>query len=75
MRLYQLTPIELQQNANSIKDAIFARLQADGVIKNAEEMSGKYVVMVAEKGWLGKVLDKVFAMDNEKATYYRVLKV
>jgi hypothetical protein len=71
---YAFTPTELQNAANTVKDVVLAALELEGAIQNATSIAESYAVVVVERGWFGKVLDRLFNVDKG-ALQFRVMKV
>lgn len=58
--VYTHTTEELTQTANVIKEALFMALQNDDIIKDFEDFSARYAIVVHKKGngMLGRIWDK-----------------
>lgn len=52
---------QLQTNANTIKEILLEGLEKEGLLKGtAKEIGSKYAVVAHKKGWLGKLLGRLF---------------
>jgi len=65
---------ELTAALNTGKEVLLGRLEADGVIVSAEAVGQQYALIAVEKGLFGKLLDKVFGLQEGK-TYIRAVKL
>lgn len=74
MRLMTQTPQELQANLNDFKTMFCEMLAADGIIQDAEVVNNDYLVVVVERGWFGKAMDKLWGLKGD-ATTIRLIKV
>lgn len=71
---YDFSQSELVAAYNTIKDRIFERLAADGVIESAENMSLTYVVELVGRGRFGAWWDRVFKIEKGKYQIH-ILKI
>lgn len=59
LTLHQLTDTDIQEIANTVKDALLETLELNGHLNGtAEDLGGRYVVTVMKQGWFGKLFDK-----------------
>jgi len=61
MKMYSLTTEELQQFFNQVKELIDGAYLKHGLITQEHyHVANKYCVVVAQKGFFGKMFDKMF---------------
>ena len=70
MKTYTLTELDLQRQLNRTKGTIDGFYLSEGIIDQATyDKMQSYVVVVAEKGWFGKLFDKIFDTEDDKLMY------
>jgi len=56
MKVYSHTVEDMTRDANAVKEAVVFALERDGLLNGrAEDVLSKYVVVLHEKGWLGRL--------------------
>ena len=74
MEIYQLTIQDLQHNVNTSMETVIRGLEQEGLLKKpANEILGKYVVIVYTRGCLGRLWDKILKKGNSN-TYFTFAK-
>lgn len=71
---YNMTEDQLVGEWNRVKDALFSRLESDGVIESAENLSLTYIVEGVSKGRFGRWWDKLWSV-KEGYLQMHVLKI
>lgn len=71
---YSFTPTELQNAANVVKESVLTALERDGVIADSTALCERYAVVLVSRGWFGRVLDKVFGVE-QGAVQFRLVRV
>lgn len=75
MKLFSMTPEQLTATTNVAKEALFAALERDGVVKDAAKLSQAYVIIIHEPGTLGKLLQKLVGAPKEGEMHITIAKV
>lgn len=67
MNIYNLTELDIQAEANKVKDILISYLQIEGLLKDtAENICSQYIVVVQKKNLFGQIFDKFFNVkDND----------
>ena len=73
IKTLELTELDLQRHANSIKEDVINRLAADGILENPDTINSQYIYVTASKGLFGKIFDKLFGLDSSEKTSLRLL--
>lgn len=76
MRILQMDAEELMKISNVVKEEVLRALEKDGHLKkSAAEIADEYVVVVAERSWLGKLFQKVKEKEEDKGLRIYAMKV
>ena len=77
MNIYSFTAGELTRDANTSKDVLAHTLLTSGVINQDQykTITEDLAMVVAEKGFFGKTLDKVLNWTDGEALYFRCVQV
>ena len=77
MNIYSFTAGELTRDANTSKDVLAHTLLTSGIINQDqyETITEDLAIIVAEKGFFGKTLDKILNWNNDDALYFRCVQV
>lgn len=76
MHYYDMSYEDVLKNFNIIKDDIFDKLEADGIIPNAEELSSQYVILPVKIGLFGRIFNSFFGADDKlSAMKIKIVKV
>ena len=77
MNMYTFTSNELTRDANLCKDALAYTLLTSGVINQDqyETITEDLAMVVVEKGFFGKTIDKVLNWTNDESLYYKCVQV
>lgn len=66
MNVYPYTELDLQQLANQIKDLTIRTLNEKNLLNDdVEEIASSFVIVARDKGYFGKIYDKVFNVKDE----------
>lgn len=75
LKLYKFTETELQTMANEIKDMLLQRLEKAKLLKESMDYIGaKYVFVLHEKGWLGRIFEKYFNRENNEGLAFTIFE-
>lgn len=75
LKMYSMTSEDLTQDINNAVAVFLSALETDGLLtKPAIDILGEYAVVVCQKGFFGKVIDKLRGMEDNN-TYFRVVRV
>jgi hypothetical protein len=69
-----MTDAELFTFANVVKEGLLKALESEGLITNSEAICADYAVIISRKGWLGRIIDRVWGGD-ENTIHIRVVKL
>ncbi len=66
MKVYTYTLQDLQGLSNQVKEVVVTSLAKEGFLdgEQAEKFLENYIVMVSEKGFCGRLIDKFFKLDE-----------
>lgn len=75
MKLGTYSISDLQVISNQVKDQIIDALVREKFLsqEQADIISGQYCVIFSEKGWLGKLWDKILQTEDDKM-YVNIVK-
>lgn len=68
MKVYTYTLQDLQGFSNQVKEVVVTSLAKEGFLdgEQAEKFLENYIVLVTERGFCGKVMDKLFGLDEQE---------
>lgn len=73
---YSLTSTRLTESSNLMKEAFLKKMVSEEIITTDQEAAmNKYCVVLAEKGFFGKIWDKIFWNDGSERLLIMVVKV
>ena len=77
MNMYTFTSNELTRDANICKDALAYTLLTSGIINQDqyETITEDLAMIVVEKGFFGKTIDKVLNWTSSEALYFKCVQV
>ncbi len=69
MKIYSYTLQDLQSFSNQTKEVVATSLVREGFLteEQATEFLEKYIVLVTERGFVGKTIDKILGLDKKEA--------
>jgi hypothetical protein len=74
MNMYTVSIEDLQSNANCATEVLLNKLEEDGHIKSAKAILEKYSIIAVKKGTLGKIMDKLLGLEDDRV-YYKAVKL
>ena len=68
MKLYQYSLEELQALTNQVKEVVASSLVKEGFVpeEKVKEYLENYIVMVTERGFIGKAIDKILFLNTKE---------
>ena len=77
MKLYQYSLEELQALSNQVKEVVASSLVREGFLteEKREEYLEHYIVMVTERGFIGKAIDRMLGLDKKEKKGVQVIHV
>lgn len=77
MKLYQYSLEELQALSNQVKEVVASSLVREGFLteEKREEYLENYIVMVTERGFIGKAIDRMLGLDTKEKKGVQVIHV
>ena len=77
MKLYQYSLEELQALSNQVKEVVASSLVREGFLteEKREEYLENYIVMVTERGFIGKAIDRMLGLDKKEKKGVQVIHV
>jgi len=68
MKIYSYSLQDLQRLSNQVKEVVASSLAREGFLteEQAKEFLEKYIVLVTERGFVGKAIDKLLNLDKEE---------
>ncbi len=75
MNMYSYTELDLQRQANEIKEAALQFLEKEGLLRDsAEDIASKYLFIITKPNCFGYLFDKVFNVKKDDKIEYRIVK-
>lgn len=77
MKLYQYSLEELQALSNQVKEVVASSLVREGFLteEKREEYLENYIVMVTERGFIGKAIDRMLGLDKKEKKGVQVIHI
>lgn len=70
--IWNMTDKEVQKLSNTVKELLLERLEKDNLLKE-KELADKYVVILAQKGWFGRAIDKLWGLKPDENNFRIVI--
>lgn len=76
MRIMNFDQVEAQSIANQAAHLMIQTLHRDGIFKHdPDELCKKYVVVLAEPSWFGKIFEKLFGEHKPNTMNIHIAKL
>lgn len=62
---YSLTTGELQGQMNEAVQLVITAMVEDGLLPDDDALITQYIIVLAERGWFGKLVDTVIGRNND----------
>jgi len=72
MNVYSYTEETLQEFANQVVAVLADGMVADGVVESADEIVGRYLMVINKKGRLSQWFDRVFKNEDDSKNSLRI---